>query len=86
MGNAHLAFKIRVLRRHLDGTIAAMVIQIIECRKSSSSNTERQLQVAFLVRARGMISFEFYLVLENVFAVSVCKFNEQKRPAKVFGD
>ena len=33
-----------------------------------------------------MISFQFYLVLENVFAVSACKFNEQKRPAKVFGD
>ena len=26
-----------------------------------------------------MILFEFYLVLENVFAVSTCKFNEQKR-------
>jgi len=44
------------------------------------------LQVAFLVRAGGMILFEFYLVLENVFALSACKFNEQKRPAKVFGD
>ena len=33
-----------------------------------------------------MILFEFYLVLENVFALSACKFNEQKRPAKVFGD
>ena len=33
-----------------------------------------------------MISFEFYLVLENVFPVSACKFNEQKRPAQVFGD
>jgi hypothetical protein len=33
-----------------------------------------------------MILFEFYLVLENVFAVSAGKFNEQKRPAKVFGD
>jgi hypothetical protein len=44
------------------------------------------LQVAFLVRARGMISFEFYLVLKNVFALSACKFDEQKRPAKVFGD
>ena len=44
------------------------------------------LQVAFLVRAGGMILFEFYLVLENVFAVSAGKFNEQKRPAKVFGD
>ena len=56
------------------------------CRWSSSSITERELQVAFLVRARGMILFEFYLVLENVFAVSTCKFNEQKRPAQVFGD
>jgi hypothetical protein len=44
------------------------------------------LQVAFLVRAGGMILFEFYLVLENVFAVSAGKFNKQKRPAKVFGD
>jgi hypothetical protein len=44
------------------------------------------LQAAFLVRAGGMILFEFYLVLENVFAVSAGKFNEQKRPAKVFGD
>jgi hypothetical protein len=33
-----------------------------------------------------MILFEFYLVLENVFAVSTCKFNEQKRPAKIFCD
>ena len=33
-----------------------------------------------------MILSEFYLVLENVFAVSTCKFNEQKRPAQVFGD
>ena len=33
-----------------------------------------------------MISFGFYLVLKNVFALSVCKFNEQKRPAKIFGD
>ena len=46
----------------------------------------RSLQVAFLVRAGGMILFDFYLVLENVFAVSAGKFNEQKRPAKVFGD
>jgi hypothetical protein len=44
-----------------------------------SSITERELQVAFLVRAGGMILFEFYLVLENVFAVSACKFNKQKR-------
>jgi hypothetical protein len=56
------------------------------CRWSSSSITERELQVAFLVRAGGMILFEFHLVLENVFAVSACEFNEQKRPAKVFGD
>ena len=86
MGNAHLAFKIRVLRRHLDGTIAAMVIQIIECIYSSLLITERELDVAFLFRAGGMILFEFYLVLENVFAVSACKFNKQKRPAQVFGD
>src|SRR4029077_4240821 len=33
-----------------------------------------------------MILSEFYLVLENVFALTACKFNEQKRPAKVFGD
>ena len=43
------------------------------------------LQVAFLVRARGMILLEFYLVLKNVFALSACKLNEQKRPAEVFG-
>jgi|SoiMetStandDraft_2_1073263.scaffolds.fasta_scaffold56297_4 hypothetical protein len=33
-----------------------------------------------------MILFEFYLVLEKVFALSTCEFNEQKRPAKIFGD
>ena len=34
-----------------------------------------------------MILFGFYLVLENVFAVSAGKFNEQKcSPAKVFSD
>jgi acetolactate synthase I/II/III large subunit len=46
------------------------------CRWSSSSITERELQVAFLFRAGGMILFGFYLVLKNVFAVSACKFNE----------
>jgi len=33
-----------------------------------------------------MISFQFYLVLENVFPLSAGKFDEQKRPAKIFGD
>src|SRR5215467_4873568 len=46
---------------------------------------QESLQVAFLVRARGMILLEFYLVLKNVFALSACKLNEQKRPAEVFG-
>ena len=54
--------------------------------KFQHTTGECELQVAFSVRARGMILFEFYLVLENVFAVSAGKFNEQKRPAKVFGD
>ena len=56
-----------------------VVTEIIGCRKSSSSNTERELQVAFLAKARGMI--EFYLVLENIFAVSPV----QIQRAKAFG-
>jgi hypothetical protein len=56
------------------------------CRWSSSSITERELQVAFMVRAGGMTLFEFHLVLEKVFALSTCEFNKQKRPAEVFGD
>jgi hypothetical protein len=60
--------------------------QIVERISQRVVIVYRSLQVAFLVRAGGMILFEFYLVLENVFAVSAGKFNEQKRPAKVFGD
>jgi hypothetical protein len=60
--------------------------QIVERISQRVVIVYRSLQVAFLVRAGGMISFGFYLVLENVFAVSAGKFNEQKRPAKVFGD
>src|SRR5262249_30086924 len=43
----------------------AVVIPIIGCRYSYSLNTDRELQVASSVGARGMISFQFYLVLDT---------------------
>jgi hypothetical protein len=67
-------------------TFARGLEQIVERISQRVVIVYRSLQVPFLVRARGMISFGFYLVLKNVFALSACKFDEQKRPAKVFGD